>query len=170
MSRDFPDWVNPQRAASANRRFAGRMPVRSLKRAAGLLASDSGDLGFVLEFGFDRFGQIVVRVRVFGEVALLCQRTLEPYLERIDSSSEVALIAREEAAERLPDDYEPMVCAEDRLALARLVEEELLLALPLVPRSPGSVLDERLSGVRTRQPAASPFAVLAGLKPDVNDR
>jgi uncharacterized protein len=67
---------------------------------------------------------------------LLCQRCLEPYRARIEASVRIAFVTDDDAAEQLPEDVEPVEMDSARVDLRVLVEDELLLALPLVPMHP----------------------------------
>lgn len=165
MSRDYPDWLNPFKAAQARREFAGTIRLTELRPVLGLI-NDPGEaeIGFELGFDLDDQREVRVRVRVCGEVPMTCQRTLRPFQHEVDSESTVAIVDSEAAAERLPEDYEPLVIAEPKLRIADLVAEELLLALPLVPRAPDSepVGSQEATDARDVD-THRPFAVLADL-------
>lgn len=162
MSRDYPDWINPNRAAQARRRFSGSVPLARLERLADLI-SDAADaeIGFEVDFSLDEQRQVRATVRVFGEVPMICQRTLKPYRQGVDSGSVVGIVAGEQAAEALPEDYEPLVLEAPRIRLEDLIAEELLLALPLVPTAPDSLPlgDVKPASTETHRP----FAGLADL-------
>lgn len=160
MSREFPDWVDPVKAAQSRREVHATVPLKRLRRLAGLLAADEGEAEFHLAFSFDEQGQVCVHSHVSAEPWLVCQRTLEPYRQRLSGESTVGIVTDENMIDALPDDYEPWVCPNGRLELADLVAEELILALPLVPRSPDS---EPLEAPE-RPGRQRPFAVLAELK------
>ncbi len=162
MSRDFPDWVNPDKAAAAERVFVGSVTTCKLARLAGLIVEgEPGELRFELRFHLDGQRQSCVDVTVEGEVPMQCQRTLATYRQPISSRSLVGIVGSEQDAEALPEDYEVRLCPDARLELLDLVEEELLLALPLVPVSPDS---ERVSAPPSEHEVQRPFAALAGLK------
>jgi uncharacterized protein len=54
-------------------------------------------------------------------------------VEPVRSSARVALITSEADAARVPEHLEPVLAAGGRVSVGELVEEELLLALPIVP-------------------------------------
>lgn len=164
MSRDFPDWVQTDKAAAARREFTGTVPLDRLERVAGMIA-DPGDaeVAFELLFSQDEQRQVRVEVAVSGTVPLRCQRTLKVFDHVVDSHSVVGIVADDRTAEALPDDYEPMLCPEGRVELIRVVEEELLLALPLVPIDPDS---DRIEPEASKADTHQPFAELASLKSD----
>ncbi|MEE4638855.1 MAG: YceD family protein [Wenzhouxiangella sp.] len=165
MSRDYPDWLDPFKAAQARRRFVGTIRLSELESVQDLIEEPGeAEVAFGLDFDLDDQREVRVSVRVSGRVPMLCQRTLQPFWQQIDSNSVVAIVDAESAIERLPEDYEPLVLEEPRLRLVDLVAEELLLALPLVPRAPGSepVGTQEASGPEAAD-VQRPFAVLADL-------
>lgn len=64
---------------------------------------------------------------------LVCQRCLNAYEQPVESEFRIAFVATDDAAANVPEGYEGVVAAHGRASLAVLVEDELLLALPLVP-------------------------------------
>lgn len=64
---------------------------------------------------------------------LVCQRCLNAYEHPLESSFQVAFVASEDDTANVPEGYEGVAAPNGRIALAALVEDELLLALPLVP-------------------------------------
>lgn len=112
-------------------------------------------------------------LQVSGSVQLTCQRCLQPYAQALHSRSRFVLVASDEAADAMvaevgsdeEDEIEPLVGGKpvDMLALA---EDELLLALPLVPKHelcPSA--DAGAAEAKNRAAELpSPFAALAALK------
>jgi uncharacterized protein len=78
-------------------------------------------------------GFAVVDLEVHGNVQLTCQRCLGPMLQPVDGEAHIALVASETEAERVPPELEPVRAPEGRIRLRDLVDEEVLLALPIVP-------------------------------------
>jgi len=135
-----------------------------------MLASDAGEVAFELEFGRDDLGMAYLDVRAEAPLTVICQRSLEPFVMPVAVSSRLGLIRSEHEESGLSPDAEPLLVEDDgKLVLADVVEDELLLALPLVPVNPDSELPEEV----TSQPADdeadggqtdNPFAVLRELK------
>jgi uncharacterized protein len=109
---------------------------------------------------------LVAHARVWRD----CQRCLEPVALHLDVARALRFVADEALAEALDADSEDDVLAlPRRLDLHTLVEDELLLALPLVPmhaqcprRLPMSA--GNLAGEPDAPQAKSPFAALTGFK------
>ena len=172
MSREFPDFVDPWKAADGKRTFEGTMPLQRMRRLAPLLATGTSgpDVRFSARFGHDRQGMVRIRLEVEAELPLLCQRSLEPYLEQVQRHSSLTVIETVDEQGDLPDDAEPVLVEDRRLALLDLVEEELLLAVPQVPRNPDlAAVDMSTDGAPAETTGAGeaethrPFAGLAGL-------
>jgi uncharacterized protein len=108
---------------------------------------------------------LTARARVWRD----CQRCLQPVAIDLDVTRALRFVADEATAEALDAESEDDVLALPRsLDLHELVEDELLLALPLVPmhaqcpqRLPTSAGFE--AGQRDTEPVPHPFAALAGL-------
>ncbi len=164
MSRDFPDWVHPDKAASARRVFSGSVRLDRLERLKGLVVSDpQAEVIFQMNFSRDQQDQVRVDIKVRGVVPMQCQRSLKTYDQSICGSSVIGIVASEAEAAALPEDYEPQVCPDSRLRLLDLIEEEVLLALPLVPLDPAT---ERQAPAQESTQTHRPFEALAALKKD----
>lgn len=137
MSREFPDWVDPWKAADGRRTFQGTMPLKRMQRLTPLLApAEWQDARFSAAFDYDRQGMLTVDLHVEAKLPLVCQRSLEIYFEPIARHSVLAVVAGVAEQDLVPDHYEPVLAVQGRLALLDLVEDELLLALPQVPKNP----------------------------------
>jgi uncharacterized protein len=173
MPREFPDWVNPWTAAEGNRIFGGTMPLGRLKRLVPLLVHAGGTAWFEAEFRLDEDKRATINMQVRADVSLLCQRSLLPYTEHIERNSLLGVIEDEAEQALLPQHYEASMTSNGRLSFETLVEDELLLGLPQVPRNPevAEVKYETGSPVvssedEARDEPAGPFAALAQLLPE----
>jgi uncharacterized protein len=164
MSRDYPDRIDVDKAASARRVFRGWIEASRLARLEGLIvAGEPGGFEFELSFSRDSQGQNLAEVDLKGEVAMQCQRTLRTFRQALESHSRVAFVVSENEEAALPEDYEPRVCADQRIELADLIGEEALLALPLVPVDPES---DPFPEAPEAKDTHRPFEALAALTKD----
>lgn len=101
---------------------------------------------------------------VSGSVSLVCQRCLSSMQARLASSSRFRLVAQGEAwpDEALEDDGFDALGVEGPLDLIALVEDEVLLSLPLAPRHDSCGLPGGAGA--DASDTAHPFAGLAKLK------
>ncbi len=136
MPREFPDGINPWTAAQGKRSYGGTIPLKRMQRLGSLLESQSGEAAFEAHFALDMDKRPVIRLQAEAELTLMCQASLRPYRTTLRRDSELAVVESEAEASLLSDALDPVVVEHHRLALAELVEDELLLALPQVPRNP----------------------------------
>jgi uncharacterized protein len=156
---------------SARREFAGRLPLSAMTRLREGLADAEGDVAFSVAFDRDALQVSFVELRIDAELPLVCQRTLQRFLFPVSLVQRLGLLRsgddEGEAAEAaLPEGYEALLVADDGMVRpAELVEDELILAVPVVPMAPGSESVERDWPVSAdEEKRVNPFAALADLK------
>ena len=130
----LPERVNPWQLAVEGGRLDGELALAELPRLAALLDHADGMVSVALEAGIDGDGLRFIRGRLRAEVELICQRCLCPLRLPIVATVSLGLTRGEAEFDHLPDEYEPLLVPERDIAIAGLVEDELLLALPQVPR------------------------------------
>ena len=149
MSREYPDWISPNRAADGKRIFSGTIPLVRMKRLAALIVEAKGEASFTAAFRTDLDQRVIIDLQVEAFLPLICQASLEVYEEQVKRSSELAVISDDKKQFELPENYEPVMTENGRLAIAGLVEDELLLGLPQIPRKPGLEEVEYSTGGQT---------------------
>lgn len=167
MSR-LPESLDPWRAADQHKRLEGVLSLGDLSRVVGLVVNPGGQVVYELEFFRDGQRRACVRGRVTATLLLSCQRCLEPVAVGVDARPLLAVVESNAEAERLGDEYDPVLVTEGHMAPLDLVEEEILLALPQVPTHAPDTCDPQAM-VRLRESQAAsreehPFGPLAQLK------
>ncbi len=170
MSREYPDWISPGRAAEGKRTFSGTIPLTRMKRLAALLVDAQGEASFVAAFKADLDKRVIIELQVDAALPLVCQASLEVYDEQVKRRSTLAVTDHDSEQAELPDEYDPVQTENGRLAIASLVEDELLLGLPQIPRKPDMRRVEYSTGEQTlkiKDPQQgtkkNPFAALQGM-------
>ncbi len=136
----------------------GRLDLESLPRLAQSGCSGSV-VDFVLTGEINERGKPELRLAVNGSVRLECQRCLGNVDLALQLESRLELAAGE--AEILAaDDEVERVLAGHEMSVAELVEEELILALPMVPKHEHCLA--KTAAEKGEQPSA--FKALAALK------
>lgn len=105
-----------------------------------------------------------------AEVPQTCQRCLQPYAQPVQVDRWFRFVADEAAAEAQDDDCEEdLLVFEPRFNLLDLIEDELLMDLPLVPMHETCPTAVPMSAGALEEagtdPRPHPFAALAALKP-----
>ena len=175
-----PHRLDMRAFARAGIELAGRWPQASLPRLGeGLLPMADGAPAVEWRARGEqrevRGGshQVWLHLTARTTVSMECQRCLMPMLQELEFDRHF-MFARDEAeAARLDEESEDDVLVMARhLDLTELVEDELILALPIVPRH--EVCPEPLSAPPEEAPATeerreNPFAALADLRRRTTD-
>ena len=133
MSRSLHGWFDPPRLGESKARFEGEIPLSQLHRLRDLLASDSGSVSVRLDFS-QSAGSVLLDLLIDGELNLICQRCMEPYRFHVEQQAALALLESDSTEQAAPEGYEPYEMPEARINPAILIEDELIMALPLSPR------------------------------------
>ena len=142
--------------------LSGEVQVADLGRLAEGLAAGGGVLRYALTGETDGRGRPRLRLRVDGGISLVCQRCLGSLPHEVAVESVLLVLDGGESAPAEDLDDLDAVKAESEFDVWSLVEDEVLLALPMAPRhAEGACNAAPAAGVNE---AASPFAALAGLK------
>lgn len=167
MSATLPSVLDAWRMVATGRRFEGLLPLVGFKRLCSSLIDVEGDCHYVVEFGRDELGQRFVDLHLQAQMPMLCQRTLERFLYPVNIQQRLGLIRDEaEEAALLPDVEAVLVDDNGHLNPADLIEDELILALPLVPIDPDSeaIEAEWPDEIVEIEETPNPFAALSALK------
>ena len=150
--------------------FVAESPISQFKRALEDLPAQKGQvLSWTLTGSVDNAGQRWLDIRLSGFVVLVCQRCLQAFDYHIDTENRVLVVDNElelEVDAEDPDAPE-RILASTHLNGLDLIEDELILSLPYVPRhdmcpEPPEALQSQDEDADDEKP--NPFAVLKQLK------
>ena len=130
----IPLRVKASQAAARHEAFAGSLPLAKLPRLAAALDDPAGELQVELQATRDDEGQDWLHGEIRGRLPLTCQRGLHPFDWNCDVALSLALVGSEAEEQKLLKDSESYLVEDDQLPLRDLVEDEVLLALPMTPR------------------------------------
>lgn len=129
----IPQRVSASNALERGERFAGDLDSGMLPRLGELApASMRADLSLRVDAARRNW----LEGRIVGRLRLTCQKCMEPFSWKLDTSLAVVLAASEDEEASLMADCDPVLVSDDRLMLYEIVEDEVLLALPMMPRCP----------------------------------
>ncbi len=144
----------------------GNASLSELGRLAAVCADSEGELVWRVSGTVNKRNQAQLMLSVSGTVNLMCQRCLSPLVFGFDSETAVLVARTEEQADEMEgalgnEDSVEVVVADGKINVLDLIEDEVLLSLPLSPRHeicPDS------SGDSLKSERESPFSVLEKLK------
>jgi uncharacterized protein len=142
--------------ASAGATQQGVLPLRAFGRLRDVLASDAGEVAYELKGVRDDRGRPSLRLRVHGTLQLRCQRCLAPFAFEVNADELLVLAATQAEIDADPADVESpdRLLAAREMAVADLVEDELILALPYAPRHEHCAARPHEAGAATVRPFA----------------
>ncbi|MGK0673346.1 MAG: YceD family protein [Halothiobacillaceae bacterium] len=160
----FDQWQQPldiRALACQGITLEGEVHATKLPRLQGTVLRDAS-IRFSLSFGKNDEGRAVVTGRVQGTVELVCQRCLDAVAIELDVAVGLGGVDSEEEAKRLPPELDPLILGEEWVCLADLIEDEILLALPVVPMHPHPCVPAYREHEGMAK-ADNPFVALRGL-------
>jgi uncharacterized protein len=166
----LPEYIDPLHLADKRGALKGQMPLRSLDRLAGMLVNDTGTI--TVDLFFVREGWLAkVEGHIETVLELECQNCLEAVKWPIDCTIKLGVVTSIDQANRLPEDYEPLLVEEGKILLKNIIEDEILLILPAFPKHPHACLAPKFVNNNVDQIVSdeqsspeNPFSILAKLK------
>lgn len=168
----LPKCFDARKACVKELELSGTVKASTLPRLASVASCEDTTISASLRFLRDEQRRFVVAVKVAGQVGVRCERCLDAMPLEVNANSTLMLCSSDEQAQQCPSQYEPLVYTGDELDLYDVIEEELLLALPVAPMHETMCTDTLPEPVaepvvEARKP--NPFAVLANLTSDSNE-
>jgi len=168
MLDQLPDFIDPVVFAERQSHLVGRIGVQRFQRLADFLFNQEGELNVDLQFYKE--GKVpVIEGNIQGDLALVCQKCLKSLSLSVDKAVKIGMVQTIEQADRLEEGFEPMIVKGERILLAAIVEDEILLSLPDYPKHESQCIEYKVSEIladpdESKQESDNPFSVLAQLK------
>lgn len=170
--------IDPYAYATQGRKLDGSLPLSALQRLIPLLATDDADeiarhqIDYSLLFGVDEGGVRGVLGTLKATLPLICQRCMGEMLMAVTVDVQLGMVNSRQAAQNLPESYDPLLVTDEETTLESIVEDELILALPQVamhetedcPQGETFRKKEGLTEEENGPKRENPFAMLAELK------
>ncbi|MDA8093921.1 MAG: YceD family protein [Betaproteobacteria bacterium] len=129
--------IDAMEFARNRRALHGKIPVAQLERLSEVVAGDDAVVEYSVSGGVDDDGRPALDLELRAVLPLVCQRCLEPFDFALDRRSRLLLAKDETQYNALDrDEAVEVILAERRLRVDRLVEDEILLSLPMAPMHP----------------------------------
>lgn len=148
MSTSLPKIVDGLKLASTNAVLEGEMSLKGMARLQEATSNAEGVVKVDLQFGMDEQRRRTIIGSAAAQVDVVCQRCLNDMTINLEATVSLGLVSSEAQAEALPGEYEPLFIDVDEgqgssrnrrageVVLESLLEDELLLVLPLAPMHP----------------------------------
>lgn len=160
----LPLTLEPLRLADREAAIEATVPLRHFRRLLEGALSEEGEVAVAIRFSRDPRGLARLEGTVSCGLSLTCQRCLEAVTVPLAAELDLVLLAREEDTERLNDEEDYLVIGEEPVALQDILEDELIISLPLVPTHTDCDSYRVEDEPAAEEQRENPFQVLAGLK------
>ena len=159
-----PYLLDPSHLTAKPQVFEGTFRPADLERLEDSLANGEGELRYRIEARLDPQRRKVASCIIEGFVFLTCQSSLEAFRHAVSIGEKLVLVDDESQLPPMEEESETedYLVADEPLDIRDLVEDAVLLSLPMMPRKPG--LEEAKGGADEDAGGQSPFAALASLK------
>lgn len=170
MFEKIPDLIDPVQCAEHNRRFKGAVKQSDLKRLYNQLIRSDGLVEVDLVFRrHPKIKSPMFTLKVGTLLCLECQRSLEPFMYEVDTQTSGVFVQSLALAEDLSEDIEVYELPDGKISTYELIEDEILLAIPMVPKQDQESIawqpdlgSEELETLHEEKP--NPFAMLQQLR------
>ena len=165
----LPATADFMRQVELNRTIEGSYPLAKLERLSEFLLHNEGYVSAKLAFGHSA-GFACLKAKASAKLLVMCQRCLKPMETEVAGSFKFALVNSEDEFELLPEEFEPYLMEGEKQSIIDLIEDELLLCLPMVTVHEDACSDFIKSQQKARKAekeASHPFAALKVLKDNI---
>lgn len=160
--------IQPRKLANKNGDLRYNWKVASFARLTEVLYSGAGEVQVDLQGTYDEQKRPLIAAKIDGIVELECQTTFEPISHKIEANVVYCAVAKEEQLANVSEDYEAILMDDGFVDIKEIIEDELILLVPLVANKSGDDLGDKpmtfgqlpeIANVKT-----SPFDVLKDIK------
>jgi len=120
--------------ASQARMLKGKVPISELQRFGAMLVDVDGNIDLDLSFSKGKQGRTLILGRARVTVGLICQNCMQAFRESLDCDINFQIVSNDREHELFEDDVDTVVCENIEISLADLIEDELIMSVPMIPR------------------------------------
>ena len=130
----FPHSICVSSALARGARYQGELAVAQMTRLTAAVAEATGRVSAQWHLAKEDAGYPSLSGVVRGPLRLRCRSCQEIFSWPLDLDVRLRLVNSEAEEAEVLKEHEPYLVQDDQLALAEVTEDEVLLALPLMPR------------------------------------
>ncbi len=134
LTGPLPKQIDYRKLADQLASLDGCIAIEEFKRLPDLLVESTGELVLSLKFSRGKRRLPLVTGNCTGEVLMTCQVCLEPVPVKVEAVIRSLLVDNVEVLVTLDLDDDGLVCDGVRVDLVDLVEDDIIVSLPMVPK------------------------------------
>lgn len=163
--------VQPFKLANKEGELQFKWPVSEFKRLTELLLDDAGEVKVQLQGEYDHRKRCLLIANIEAQLTLECQTSFEPIMFEATRETTFCAVSTESQFSEVEEEYEPVLVEDGYLDIKQVIEDELILAVPLVANKSLDEIDQKMSfgeldeaEIAAAKKADNPFSVLENLK------
>lgn len=130
----LPKSIDPIKFAKQHAQIQGDLSLSICERLQEICNQENNQADIDLQFGQDANRFYFIKGHIKTTLNLICQRCNSPMHYVMDTAFVLSPVTSEARAKNLPDAYEPVFMQNEMVAVYEMIEDEILLALPMVPK------------------------------------
>ena len=145
--------------------------VSDFERLKTLLYSNEGNVEVTINALFDDRRRCLLRTNIAAKVLLECQTTFTAISYDIEKQVTFCAVVAESQFAEVEEEFEPVLIEDEFIDVKQLIEDELILSIPIVANKPQEELGQEMKfgeldeeAIAREKAASNPFAVLKDLK------
>ncbi len=167
MSARIPEIIDPIYLAEKRRTYEGKVALLKLSRLSDRVNNLEDVATFQLDF--TKIGKLsVIKGVIRAKIQLECQSCLQFMDIEVNSDVKLAIVESDEEAALIPEDYEPLLCNDEKITFIDIIEDEILLSLPVIAKHEHACFEQRKPEItienEEQSAKDSPFSILSNIK------
>lgn len=135
MRSSLPVEIEPLALAKRGATLQGKLPLKQMTRLQELVVEAVGDVDLKLIFDQSKFSPPSIVGQIQATLMVECVRCGQEFEYKVDLHPNLRIVRNDEQAKSLEgQQQEPLLLEEDSVNLVKLVEDEILLSLPMLIR------------------------------------
>jgi len=164
MPSVLPQYIEPKRLAAAGDVLTGKIDQVEMPRLTSLVSSSDSEVSFSLVFCEGAQGEIQITGNLKTTLTMQCQRCLSEMKFILDNPISISVIKNGNEVELINSDFEPILVNEEKIILLDLIEDEVILGLPIAPLHSQDACSVKGQSNHHFVKKENPFAELSKLK------
>ena len=167
-SRKKANLIQPRKLALKEGELKFSWDVKEFTRLDGLLFSNQGKIEVRLSGKQDERHRSLINAQINAGFQLECQTTFEAIDYQVDTLITYCTVIKEEQITEVDEEFEALLVEDGFVDIKSVIEDELILALPIAANKAIEDTDVKLSYGELPKEAEkkNPFEVLKGFKVD----
>lgn len=128
----LPKTIDPIRVAKKGEHLRGQLALKQCERLQAICDQIDQTADVDLQMNVDHEANVpFIRGVIKASLNLICQRCNAPMIYELNIPFLLSPVLNEKEASNLPEMYEPLIVANESVLLSEMIEDEILLALPI---------------------------------------